>query len=85
MINTAVLSEISKRISKNIEFVHIESAARAAALESGQVDVVFWVIVPNEDSDRPKDFDVPAGVAVTDPYYQDVVVNVNLSSFDIDF
>lgn len=83
--NTAVLSEISKRISKNIEFVHIESAARAAALESGQVDVVFWVIVPNEDSDRPKDFDVPEGVAVTDPYYQDVVVNVNLSSFDIDF
>ncbi len=83
--NTAVLSEISKRIDENIELVQIDSAARAAALNSGQVDVVFWVVVPADDSDRPKDFDVPKGVAVTDPYYQDVVVNVNLSSLDIDF
>ncbi|MBQ6131355.1 MAG: transporter substrate-binding domain-containing protein [Selenomonadaceae bacterium] len=83
--NTAVLSEISKRIGKNIELVQIESAARAAALTSGQVDVVFWVVVPADESNRPKDFDVPAGVAVTDPYYQDIVVNVNLSSLDIDF
>lgn len=83
--NTAVLSEISKRIGKNIELVQIESAARAAALTSGQVDVVFWVVVPADDSNRPKNFDVPAGVAVTEPYYQDVVVNVNLSTLDIDF
>ena len=83
--NTAVLSEISKRIGKNIELVEIESAARAAALTSGQVDVVFWVVVPADESNRPKDFDVPAGVAVTDPYYQDIVVNVNLSTLDIDF
>ena len=83
--NTAVLSEISKRIEKNIELVQIDSAARAAALESGLVDVVFWVVVPADESNRPKDFDVPEGVAVTDPYYQDIVVNVNLSSLDIDF
>jgi len=83
--NTAVLAEISKRIGKNIELVQIESVARAAALTSGQVDVVFWVVVPADDSNRPKNFDVPAGVAVTEPYYQDVVVNVNLSSLDIDF
>ena len=83
--NTAVLSEISERIGKNIELVQIESAARAAALTSGQVDVVFWVVVPADGSDRPKDFDTPAGVAVTEPYYQDAVVNVNLSTLDIDF
>ena len=83
--NTAVLSEISKRIGKNIELVQIESAARAAALNSGQVDVVFWVAVPADDSDRPKDLDVPEGITVTAPYYQDVIVNVNLSSLDIDF
>ena len=83
--NTAVLSEISERIGKNIELVQIESAARAAALTSGQVDVVFWVVVPADASDRPKDFDTPAGVAVTEPYYQDAVVNVNLSTLDIDF
>lgn len=76
--NTAVLSEISKRIKKNIELIQIDSAARAAALTSKQVDVVFWVVVPQDDK-RPADMDKPAGVSVTTPYYQDEVVNVNLS------
>jgi len=83
--NTAVLAEISKRIGKNIELVQIESATRAAALTSGQVDVVFWVVVPADDSNRPKDFDKPEGVAVTEPYYQDIVVNVNLSTLATGF
>ena len=77
--NTAVLAEISKRINRNIELVQVDSAARAAALTSGQVDVIFWVVVP-EDNSRPKDFDTPAGVSVTTPYYQDTVVDVNLST-----
>ena len=76
--NTAVLSEISKRIKKNIELIQIDSAARAAALTSKQVDVVFWVVVP-QDNKRPADIDKPAGVSVTTPYYQDDVVNVSLS------
>ena len=76
--NTAVLSEISKRIKKNIELIQIDSAARAAALTSKQVDVVFWVVVPQDDK-RPADMDKPAGVSVTTSYYQDEVVNVNLS------
>ena len=76
--NTAVLAEISRRIGKNIELVQIDSAARASALMSKKVDVVFWVIVPN-DSNRPADMDKPEGVAVTKPYYQDEVVNVNLN------
>ena len=76
--NTAVLSEISKRIRKNIELIQIDSAARATALTSKQVDVVFWVVVPQDDK-RPADMDKPAGVSVTTPYYQDEVVNVNLS------
>ena len=77
--NTAVLAEISKRIDKNIELVQVESGARAAALTSGQVDVIFWVVVPEDDS-RPKNFDTPDGVSVTTPYYQDTVVDVNLST-----
>lgn len=83
--NTAVLAEISKRIGKNIELMQVNSAARAAALTSGQVDVIFWVVVPADDSNRPKDFDTPEGVAVTEPYYQDVVVNVNLSTLGAGF
>ena len=77
--NTALLAEISKRIGKNIELVQIDSGARAAALTSGQVDVIFWVVVPEDDS-RPKNFDTPDGVSVTSPYYRDTVVDVNLSN-----
>ncbi|MBR0061654.1 MAG: transporter substrate-binding domain-containing protein [Selenomonadaceae bacterium] len=78
--NTAVLSEIGKRIGKNMELVQVDSSARAAALTSGQVDVIFWVVVPADDSGRPKDLDTPEGVSVTEPYYQDTVVHVNLST-----
>ncbi|MBQ7454749.1 MAG: transporter substrate-binding domain-containing protein [Selenomonadaceae bacterium] len=78
--NTAVLAEISKRINKNIQLVQIDSSARAAALSSGKVDVVFWVAVPADDSNRPKDFDTPEGIAVTEPYYQDNVFDVNLTT-----
>lgn len=75
--NTAVLSELGKRIGKNIELVQLNSSARAAALTSGQVDIIFWVVVPADDSGRPKDFDKPAGISVTESYYRDTVVNVN--------
>ena len=77
--NTALLAEISKRVKKNIELVQVDSGARAAALTSGQVDVIFWVVVPEDDS-RPKNIDTPEGVSVTSPYYQDTVVDVNLST-----
>ncbi len=40
--NTALLSEISRRLGKNIELVQVDSLGRAAALASGTVDVVFW-------------------------------------------
>ena len=76
--NTAVLSEISKRIGKNIELIQTDSAARAAALISKKVDVVFWVVVPQDDK-RPADIDKPAGISVTKPYYQDEVIDVTLS------
>lgn len=77
--NTAVLAEISKRIEKNIELVVIESDARAAALVSGRVDVIFWVIMPEGESPYPTNSDTPAGVALTQAYYKDVVVDVGLS------
>ena len=40
--NVAVLSEVGRRIARNIEFVPISASARAMALSSGEVDVVFW-------------------------------------------
>ena len=73
--NTAVLSEIGKRLSRNIEPINIESGARSAALSSGQVDVVFWAIVPISEI-IPDDTDKPDGVILTAPYYKDKIVHV---------
>lgn len=48
--NTALLAEISNRIQKNIELVQVDSLARAAALASGTVDVVFWTRTNSESN-----------------------------------
>lgn len=40
--NTAILAELGRRLNKNIELVQVDSVGRAAALASGQVDLVFW-------------------------------------------
>ncbi len=77
--NTAVLAELSKRIGKNMELIQISSAARAAALESKQVDVVFWAIVPADGNNlRPSDIDKPKGIEFTIPYYKDRVTHVKM-------
>jgi len=40
--NTAILAELGKRMNVNFELVQVDSLGRAAALASGQVDLVFW-------------------------------------------
>ena len=74
--NTAVLAEISNRIGKNFELVSVDSAARASALASDKVDMVFWVRLPNSSDHFPVDFDRPAGVEVSEQYYLDEIVHV---------
>lgn len=76
--NTAVLEELSKRLGKNVEIVQIDSAARATALTSKKVDIVFWATVPYGDTIIPADVDKPAGLEVTVPYYMDNIVHVGL-------
>ncbi|MBR4903848.1 MAG: transporter substrate-binding domain-containing protein [Selenomonadaceae bacterium] len=73
--NTAVLAEIGNRMSKNIELVQIDSGARAAALTSQQVDVVFWAIVPVSEI-IPADSDKPDGIILSDPYFKDKIVHM---------
>ena len=75
--NTAVLSEISKRIGKNIELVQIESGARAAAFTSKKIDVIFWAIIPSNEI-FPSDIDKPENVEMTSAYYRDNVVHIEL-------
>lgn len=73
--NTAVLAEIGKRMQINVDLVEIDSGARAAALTSKQVDVVFWAIVPVSEI-IPQDSDKPDGVILTEPYFKDKVVHM---------
>ncbi|MBR1646344.1 MAG: transporter substrate-binding domain-containing protein [Selenomonadaceae bacterium] len=74
--NTAVLSAISQLVGKNFELVDVDSGARAAALTSKQVDVVFWVAVPIDDTLAPANCDKPDGVIVTEPYFTNEIVHV---------
>ncbi|MBR3623910.1 MAG: transporter substrate-binding domain-containing protein [Selenomonadaceae bacterium] len=75
--NTAVLSELGKRTGKNVEIIYIDSAARAAALSSKKVDVVFWATIPFGDSPIPRDVDKPEGMELTVPYFTDKIVHVS--------
>ena len=75
--NTAILAEISNRINKNIELLDIDGDARAAALSSGRADVIFWAILPVDD--RPKDIDTPEGSILSEPYFTDKVVHIELT------
>lgn len=76
--STAVLSEISKRIGKNIELINIDSNARASILSSKDADVVFWVSVPKDSTLLPNNIDQPEGIAVSEPYYHDTITHVGL-------
>ncbi|MBQ7560462.1 MAG: transporter substrate-binding domain-containing protein [Synergistaceae bacterium] len=64
--NTAVLSEIGKRLKINIELVNIDAGARAAALASGRVDTVFWF---QALKDVTQQADVPENITLSEPYY----------------
>ena len=77
--NTALLAEIAKRLNKNIELVHIDSGARAAALSADQIDVIFWAIVPIGEH-FPANVDKPEGVDLSEPYFHDDVTHLKLKN-----
>ena len=76
--NTAVLAAISQLIGKNFELVKIDGGARAIALTSGEIDVIFWVAVPRDDTLVPPNCDTPEGVILTEPYFTDEIAHVKV-------
>lgn len=70
--NTALISEIGKRMHINIESVNIESGARTIALYSGRAQVVFWTPVLDI---LPEDT-CPDGMVITDIYHTEVLSEV---------
>ena len=75
--NTAFLAEVAKRLGKNIEVIDIDSGARATALASKKIDIIFWAIVPI-DKKVPADIDKPEGVELSKPYFKDEVEHIKI-------
>ena len=76
--NTAILSEIGKRLKKNIRLISIDTGGRSAALASERADVVFWyrnragIKVPQQLSSKNLKGamkDSVDGVILSEPYY----------------
>ena len=78
--NIALLTEIANRAQVNFELVQIETGARAMALSSGKVDVVFWTksatcTVCNSAATEKID-----GTLVTESYFTDYAATLVLKS-----
>jgi len=67
--NTAILSEIGRRLKININVVNVETGSRAVALKSERVDSVFWFQLFTGYENFKDQPDIPEGVIVSTPYY----------------
>ncbi len=75
--NAALLSEIARRLKFNVEFLNIDSHARASVLSSGRADSVFWFEIQRGLKTQS---DVPEGIILSEPYYNfDTVYHLKLA------
>lgn len=85
--NTALVSEIARRLKMNAEFISVDTGARAAALASKACDVVFWMetgqfktpdgSINRENVDKE---DMPEHTIITEAFLESPLVYVTLSS-----
>lgn len=76
--NTAILSEIGKRLRKNVRLISVDSGGRSAALASERADVVFWyrntegLKLSKKNANIMKGVmkDTPEGIILSVPYYE---------------
>lgn len=82
--NTALVSEVGRRLGMNVEFVSIDTAARSLTLESGLSDVIFWMEAGDFGNWENADVeDQPAGTVVSTPFLTGAFTIVVLSSSEI--
>jgi len=78
--NTALVSEIAKRLKMNAVFISVHSGARAICLESKACDVVFWTETGDyKNREGWESEDRPEHTIITEPYLDSKLVYVTLS------
>ncbi|MBR0150568.1 MAG: transporter substrate-binding domain-containing protein [Synergistaceae bacterium] len=89
--STAILTEIGKRLHKNIRFSNTDAGGRAQALTSGRADVLFWCKTAENapaNHEMPEDVSAlfsenPKGIIISEPYYswnREMVLKMKTSS-----
>lgn len=82
--NTALVSEVGRRLGMNVEFVSIDTAARSLTLESGISDVIFWMEAGDFGNWENADVeDQPADTIVSTPFLTGAFTIVVLASSEI--
>ena len=74
--NTALISEIGKRLTINIKSVNVESGSRTIALMTGRAQVVFWTPV----LDNVNQAMYPDGMTITEIYHTERLSEVKRKS-----
>ena len=78
--NTALVSEIAKRLKINVVFISVHSGARAICLESKACDVVFWTLTGDyKNREDWESEDRPEHTLITEPYLSSTLVYVTLT------
>ena len=73
--NTALIAEVARRLGKNVEFVSVDTGARAIALSSNICDIVFWMEAGDFGNWEKADIeDQPEGTIVTEPYLTGMMI-----------
>ena len=75
--STAILTEIGRKVRKNMRFMNTDAGGRSNALTSGRADVLFWCKTTDNtvmNHDMPEDVHAlfsenPAGIILSEPYY----------------
>ena len=76
---TAFLSELGKKLKKNIKLISCEPGARPAMLLSRKADALFWVTIMSNEDLHPESFNMD-GVLLSNPYLSGPIEKLKLKT-----
>ncbi|NLS84891.1 MAG: transporter substrate-binding domain-containing protein [Ruminococcaceae bacterium] len=78
--NVALLNAISEKTGCNFELVQMDAAARLTALQSGKVDLIFWLACSGTAENDPQ----TDGITLTVPYFEELSGFLSTSQATLD-